>query len=101
MREHYDAHGDLHIDVDCDCHGCMLRVYRDLDDFPEGPFFDLSFWKHVGSYVSFRNRFRAAWRMLRWGHGYEEIVICRETAENFAKALLRACKKEENASVGG
>ena len=88
IRHYIDEYGDFNVDVDCMCHGCLLRIssFKHGEEMPSEIYF--SFWQHSGRNAkSIINRVKAAYKMLRTGHGYEEVVVCRKAALELSKVL--------------
>ena len=85
IRTYVDKYyGNFTADVDCLCHGCLVRITA----WDEENELSISFWEPMSCRGrGFLERIKAAWKMFRTGHGYEEVLICKDTAIELAEAL--------------
>lgn len=65
--------------------GCSLLQIHSFDD---DELVSLSFWAPIGhKETGLRSRLRAAWQMVRHGHGYEEIMMHRDRLVELGRYL--------------
>lgn len=77
---------------ECECHGEGIMVSAEwYEDLPNHPTIDLAYWNegYRGNKLSFWLRIRFAWRILRTGRPWHDMIqINKETAKELGEHLL-------------